>query len=122
MARRMVLGSRTRARADDDFERHVQFFAVTEFFNRGEAFLLGLSHFFMRELFDQRAEEGDDFAELLPIFFDRRCPTAGDNAVFLMDITEASPSQRAPETIALAEHEEAGAIGIVSGARWEGLA
>src|SRR5207253_5164150 len=51
-------------------------------------------------------------AELLPVFFNGRCPTAGDNAVFLMDITEASRFQRAPQTVALAEHEEAWAIGI----------
>src|SRR6266446_886024 len=56
--------SGARSRSDDDFEGYVQFFAVPEFFQGGENFCFGLSQFFRRELFDQRAEGRGDFAEL----------------------------------------------------------
>src|ERR1700739_1423659 len=43
-------GSRARAGADDDFERHVQFFAIPEFIEGSEDFRFGLSQFLWREL------------------------------------------------------------------------
>src|SRR6266849_8321584 len=98
--------------ADDDFERHVQFLAGPEFFQGSEDFRFGLSHFFGRELFDERAEGRGDFAELFKVFFDGSRPTAGDDAVFLMDVAEAGGFQRAPQPVALAKHEETRAIGI----------
>src|SRR6266851_487244 len=63
-------GSGAHARADDDFEGHVQFLAVPEFFQGDENFGFGLNQFFWSELFDQRAEGRGDFGELLPVFFD----------------------------------------------------
>ncbi len=67
-----LFGLEARARADDDFQRHVEFRASPEPFEPGEEFGLGLSHFFGRELVEEWTERRGNFCELLPVFFGGR--------------------------------------------------
>src|SRR5260370_27857562 len=73
-----------RAAGDDDFQRHVQFSAIPESFQRGENFRGGRGLFLRRELGKQRPEGGGHLAELFPVFFPLGGPMSRTHSSFFI--------------------------------------
>src|SRR6266851_337629 len=86
-----------RAAADDDFQRHVHFSTIPEFFQRGENFRDGRGLFLRRELRKQRPEGCGHLAELFPVFFRRSGPMSVHDPGFFMDVGETGGLEGAAE-------------------------
>src|SRR5260370_10621607 len=101
-----------RAAGDDDFQRHVQFSAIPESFQRRKNFRDGRGLFLRRELRKQRPEGCGHLAELFPVFFRGSGPMSVHDSSFFMDVGETGGLEGAAKAAALATHEHTRAIRI----------